>query len=120
MNSEGLDLLLRIANNIDHLLIVTHNDPDPDAMAAAMGLSYLLKERCGVKSEVVYYGIIGRAENRALANYLGNFLRPVAPRDLDRNTVIAMVDTQPGAGNNPVRDLADVKIVLDHHPERTG
>ena len=69
MISEGLERLLRTTSGITKLLIVTHNDPDPDAIGAAMALSYLLKERCGVQSEVIYYGIIGRAENRAMAKY---------------------------------------------------
>jgi nanoRNase/pAp phosphatase (c-di-AMP/oligoRNAs hydrolase) len=116
--SEGLAKLLDTASGIAKMLIVTHNDPDPDAMGAAAALSYLLKEFCGIQSEVVYFGIIGRAENRAMATYLGDVLRPVADDDFDHKTVIAMVDTQPGAGNNPVEELADVRIVIDHHPER--
>ena len=119
MISEGLANLLRTASGLSKLLIVTHNDPDPDAIGAAMALSYLLKERSGIQSEVVYYGIIGRAENKAMVNYLGNALRPVAEGDFDQGTAIAMVDTQPGAGNNPVGDLEDVRIVLDHHPMRS-
>ena len=119
MIPEGLANLLRAASSISKLLIVTHNDPDPDAIGAAMALSYFLKERCGIQSEVVYYGIIGRAENRAMVKYLGNVLRPVAEGDFDQGTAIAMVDTQPGAGNNPVGDVGDVRIVLDHHTERS-
>ena len=118
MISEGLANLLNTASGIENLLIVTHNDPDPDAIGAAVALGYLLKERCGIKSEVVYYGIIGRAENRAMVKYLGNVLRPVAAGDFDHGTPIAMVDTQPGAGNNPVGGVHDVRIVLDHHTER--
>jgi nanoRNase/pAp phosphatase (c-di-AMP/oligoRNAs hydrolase) len=114
----GLGKLLRTAEHITDLLIVTHNDPDPDAIAASMALRYLLEEEHGIHSELVYSGLIGRAENRALANYLDKGLRPLSVKDFAHHPVFAMVDTQPGAGNNSIPAGADVRIVIDHHPER--
>ena len=41
------------------VLIQTHNCPDPDAMASAFGLQFLL-ERFGIKSVLVYDGVISK------------------------------------------------------------
>jgi len=62
-SARHLELLLGIVNNIDRILILPHNDPDPDAVASALALQYLLAERSNVASQIAYRGLIGRAEN---------------------------------------------------------
>src|SRR5690606_34896036 len=52
------------------LLILTHNNPDPDAIASAWGLSALAKNLQSVKVELAYGGFLGRAENRAMVEIL--------------------------------------------------
>ena len=42
------------------LLIMTHNYPDPDALATATALAYLAEQGAKVKSRIVYGGSIGR------------------------------------------------------------
>ncbi len=100
------------------LLILPHNDPDPDAIASSVALQWLLKEERDLESHIVYRGIIGRAENKALVRYLGYPLRPLAERELSGSLPIALIDTQPGAGNNVLPPSRDVSIVFDHHPMR--
>jgi nanoRNase/pAp phosphatase (c-di-AMP/oligoRNAs hydrolase) len=100
MMQERLDGLLEAVGNATSVLILPHNDPDPDAIASAVALRYLLAERLGVEGRIAYKGIIGRAENRALVRYLGRPLRHLAGSDLRQPVLIALVDTQPGAGNN--------------------
>ena len=113
-----LQLLLQAAGRASRLLIMPHNDPDPDAIAAAMALKYLLSQAAGLETTLVYQGIIGRAENRALVRQLGHPLRPLAQADLARPAQIILVDTQPGAGNNPWTPDMVVAAVIDHHPPR--
>lgn len=115
---ERLRALLRVAKSANHMLILTHNDPDPDAIASAVALRYVLDRKLGLSAEIVYKGIIGRAENKALVEYLGHPLRHVTGADLLPGQPIALVDTQPGAGNNALPPELTPLIVVDHHPWR--
>lgn len=100
------------------LLILTHNDPDPDAIASGVALQWLLKEKLHLESWIAYRGIVGRAENKALVRQLGYPLRLLTETEVSDALPIALVDTQPGAGNNALSDSANVVIVFDHHPKR--
>jgi nanoRNase/pAp phosphatase (c-di-AMP/oligoRNAs hydrolase) len=97
------------------LLITPHNDPDPDAIAAAVGLQYLVKEMFGIESKIRYQGLIGRAENKALVRYLNQPLKRFNLKETFLDVPIALVDTQPGAGNNPLPKGVHARIVIDHH-----
>ena len=116
--SERLDKLLAAIGTPRQLLIVTHDNPDPDALVSACALARLVEARLNVRSRICFDGILGRAENRALARALG--LRHVSAARVKWKAwpQIALVDAQPGTGNNavPPRRLADV--VMDHHPLR--
>jgi len=118
MPVKKLDALLETASLAERLLILTHNDPDPDAIASAVALRHLLVERIGMEATIAYRGLIGRAENRALVRYLDYPLQRLSKADLAPPVTMALVDTQPGAGNSPLRQGADVAIVIDHHPLR--
>jgi len=115
---ERLNRLFKVARDAEGLIILTHNDPDPDAIAAAVALHYLLAEKEGIEAPVAYRGIVGRAENRALVRYLNYPLRRLTGADLRSGAPLALIDTQPGAGNNALPDGTDPVIVLDHHPLR--
>lgn len=111
-----LQHLLAAVNGVDQVLIVPHNNPDPDAIACAVALRYLLEQKLKLTTKIVYTGVIGRAENRALVRYLDYPLQRLTASDLRTAAPIALVDTQPGAGNNPLSEAANVAIVIDHHP----
>jgi nanoRNase/pAp phosphatase (c-di-AMP/oligoRNAs hydrolase) len=107
---------LREAAGPGPVVILTHDNPDPDSLASGMALGEFLRAAWKIESQLIYSGLIARAENRAM-------LRLLTPTwefndrslDYDRFTSVALVDTQPGAGNNrlPVERNAD--IVIDHH-----
>ena len=115
--SELLDLF-RTIRDASSILILPHNDPDPDAVASAVALRYLLAEGSGIRAQIAYRGIIGRAENKALVRYLDHPLRRLKRADLRQEGAIALVDTQPAAGNNALPVDLVATIVLDHHPWR--
>ena len=115
---ERLALLFEVVASKQPVLILPHNEPDPDAIASAVALDGLLAEKAGVESTIGYRGIIGRAENRALVRYLGEPLHPVSQEDLAGFPAIALVDTQPGTGNNALPAERTATIVIDHHPLR--
>ncbi len=114
---EKLERLLAVMKDKKKLLILTHNNPDPDAIGSAAALQYLLTESLGVESQIAYKGIIGRSENKALVRYLGSPIKRLASADLQTDS-IALVDTQPGAGNNALRSDKTPNVIIDHHPWR--
>jgi nanoRNase/pAp phosphatase (c-di-AMP/oligoRNAs hydrolase) len=101
-------------------LIYTHDNPDPDSLAAALGLGRLLEHALGASVTLVYGGIVGRAQNRAMVDNLKMSLQPVEAVDPAAFDVIALVDTQPETGNNSLPPGHRVDIVVDHHPPRPG
>jgi nanoRNase/pAp phosphatase (c-di-AMP/oligoRNAs hydrolase) len=113
---EPLDRLFQAIEGSDTLLILPHSNPDPDAIASALALRYLLAKRVGVQSHILYEGIIGRAENKALVAYLGHPLQPLSLESLSTSLPVALIDTQPGTGNNALPQGHAVTIVIDHHP----
>lgn len=100
------------------LLILTHDNPDPDAIAAAWLLGRVVRRIQGPQQVLVYGGIIGRTENRALIDVLRIPLRPLASVDIDDFDAVALVDTQPHTGNNSLPGDRIATVVFDHHPCR--
>ena len=113
-----LDRLVEYARGHRKGLILTHDNPDPDSIASAVALAYMLEHLAGVPAVVAYGGIVGRAENRALVRVLKLPVVPISRVVFEEHDLIAMVDTQPEQGNHslPARHFPDV--VIDHHPER--
>ncbi len=100
------------------MLIVLQDFPDPDAIAAGAALRALANTLANLPCSLAHGGVIVRAENKALVDYLDLNLRPLRELDLSRFDLIALVDTQPGTGNNSLPPLTQPHIVLDHHPFR--
>ncbi len=108
---QSLEGLLKKKKKV---LIVIHDSPDPDALASAFGFKYLL-QHWKIPAVITYRGIIGRAENRAMIKALKIDLVPFAKVNMKDFSLTALVDTQPGAGNNPLPAIYIPDIVIDHH-----
>lgn len=115
MMKDKLEQLRKVLDGQSQLMIIPHNDPDPDAIAAAVGLKYLVTTVFGIETKIRYRGIIGRAENKALVRYLHNPLKKLDQDEIKSELPIALIDTQPGAGNHPLPEKVMSKIVIDHH-----
>ncbi len=99
------------------MLILTHDHPDPDAVASAFGLKVLLEHCFGIRSRIAYGGIIGRIENQTMVRLLDLPVNVLKPRsDFKRYKHVALVDTQPAFGNNRFPATSRADIVIDHHP----
>ncbi len=99
-------------------IIIIHDNPDPDCLASAMALRHLLAMKLSRDAVIAFSGMIGRSENIAMAKELEITLTPLELVDLDEFSVVCMLDTQPGTGNNSLPDDCRVDIVIDHHPLR--
>lgn len=117
--SFDLDRALAALSGRKHAAIYMHDNPDPDALAAAFGLARLLERELGARATLVVGGIVGRAQNRAMVEVLEVPLQgeenAAAAGGFD---IVAVVDSQPGTGNNSLPPGRPVDIVVDHHPLR--
>jgi nanoRNase/pAp phosphatase (c-di-AMP/oligoRNAs hydrolase) len=101
------------------ILVLSHDNPDPDALASACALRAILRELVDGVIVVGYAGLVGRAENRAMMRELELDLTRIERLDVAGFDAIAMVDTQPGFGNNSLPSEQRPTAVIDHHPPRS-
>jgi nanoRNase/pAp phosphatase (c-di-AMP/oligoRNAs hydrolase) len=118
ISQAKLEELLELLRDSESLLILTHNNPDPDAISAASSLRYILSKRLGVKVQIGYGGIVGRAENRTMLRLLKIHATKLSEAKIRKHKSVLLIDTQPLAGNNSLPRGVQVKGVIDHHPER--
>jgi len=100
----------------EELLIVMHNDPDPDCIASAIAMQRISThyEREGV---ITYSGEIGHRENRAMVNLLDTTILKTdeLEKPLGDYTLVALVDSAIPGSNNPLPRDFRPEIVIDHH-----
>jgi nanoRNase/pAp phosphatase (c-di-AMP/oligoRNAs hydrolase) len=115
INQTHLDKLRSIAGS-GPVLILTHDNPDPDSLASGKALATLFREAWDISSRLVYSGLVARAENQAVLKRLTfEWEHCNNLPDLRGYTALAQVDTQPGAGNNRLDTIHPRHIVIDHH-----
>jgi len=120
---DRLEGLGRAVRDVRRVRILTHNVPDPDALAAAAGLRLLLRERWGVRAGIFYRGRVSREENRMFMRLCGIRAQCLDEGRLPRSRggdMWAVVDAQPGRGNVWTPPGVAPGIVLDHHPAFYG
>jgi nanoRNase/pAp phosphatase (c-di-AMP/oligoRNAs hydrolase) len=100
----------------DRVLILLHNDPDPDAMASGLALRNLLRR---TKTTAIIGATQGvtRPENLRMANLLDIQVEPVTRATFEDFERVATVDVQPHYFGGM---LERVDLVIDHHPEQPG
>jgi nanoRNase/pAp phosphatase (c-di-AMP/oligoRNAs hydrolase) len=100
----------------DRVLILLHNDPDPDAMASGLALRNLLRRTKATAILGAMHGVT-RPENLRMANLLDIQVEQIAAADLAAFDRIACVDVQPHYFGGLI---TRVDLVIDHHPEQPG
>jgi nanoRNase/pAp phosphatase (c-di-AMP/oligoRNAs hydrolase) len=117
VNSRGpLAAFLHALDGPGQVVILPHDNPDPDALACAAALKWLLAELLDKDAQIALGGIVGRAENRAMLTYLNINLVPVTELALCGDCRVVLVDTQPGRPNNSLPEGVVPAAVIDHHP----
>lgn len=108
---------LRAAAGLGPVLILTHENPDPDALSSGKALATLLQRAWGIQTRLIYSGLVGRAENKVMLGLLTPEWEQVDNlENFALYSAVALVDTQPGSGNNRLPARITPQIVLDHHP----
>src|SRR2546425_8134430 len=106
----------RYFSDADRVLILLHNDPDPDAMASGLALRNVLRRTKTTAIIGAFQGVT-RPENLRMVNLLDIHVEPITEESLKEYDRIAMVDVQP----HYFGGLIDrVDLVIDHHPEQPG
>ncbi|MCD4656376.1 MAG: DHH family phosphoesterase [Planctomycetes bacterium] len=101
----------------EKILILTHDNPDPDAIGSAFGLYKLISEKYGKDVRIGHGGIIGRTENKLMIKKLSI---PIYSMQLIADSSIfdgvILVDTQPDAHYHTLPEPVEIIAVFDHHP----
>lgn len=113
-----LQQLTELLKDNRSMVILMQDNPDPDSIAAAVALRKIANTFADIQCYITHGGTVGRAENRALVKYLALNLHNCDKIEFYNFDLIAMVDTQPGTGNNSLSPDLWPDIVIDHHPCR--
>lgn len=106
----------RFFSDADRVVILLHNDPDPDAMASGLALRNILRRTKQTAVIAALHGVT-RPENLRMMNLLDIHVEILTPAQLADYDRIAMVDVQPHYFGGAVDH---VDLVIDHHPEQSG
>jgi nanoRNase/pAp phosphatase (c-di-AMP/oligoRNAs hydrolase) len=106
----------RFLSDAERVLILLHNDPDPDALASGLALRNVLRRN---KQTAIIAAIQGvtRPENQRMLNLLDIHVEIITPAQVADYDRVAMVDVQPHYFGGAI-DRVD--LVIDHHPEQPG
>ena len=122
---QGASEVLRRLNEEENanVLIVCHDNPDPDALASALAIKHLC-ESIGHEPTIVHGGMIEHQQNRAMVKLLEMDVRRIIldweVEDIltDSDLVICVDFSHPGA-NNILPPTCVPHIVIDHHTSDT-
>ncbi len=108
--------LLHVLDPYAQVLAVTHDNPDPDAIASGWAIVWMVQQKLGKPARLLGGGDIVRAENK----HMLHLLRP--PMELVRNiacppgAAVVLVDCGPGSENHLfASDCVPPVAVIDHH-----
>jgi len=98
-----------------HIYIQMHNFPDPDAIASAYGLQFLLEQK-GIKSTICYKGRVDHGSSYSMVEKLGiDIVEYDELKDMCADSEIILVDAQKGNAN--IIDMPGEEVMcIDHHP----
>ena len=116
MTRARVEQYQRYLADANRVLILLHNDPDPDALASGLALRNLLRRTKTTAIIGTFQGIT-RPENLRMATLLGIDVELLTRSTLTKFDRIATVDVQPHYFGGLI-NRAD--LVVDHHPARAG
>src|SRR3954469_10297674 len=103
----------RFLSDANRILILLHNDPDPDAMASGLALRNVLRRTKQTAIIATLQGVT-RPENLRMVNLLDLHVEIIKAEQVTEFERVAMVDVQPHYFGGAINH---VDLVIDHHPE---
>jgi nanoRNase/pAp phosphatase (c-di-AMP/oligoRNAs hydrolase) len=100
------------------LAIVLQTNPDPDSIASGVALKRYAKA-FGLDSDLIYDGVVGHPQNRALVNLLELNLLEAKKIDFTKYSSFALVDVATHANCSLPKEIIPT-IVIDHHSVPSG
>lgn len=119
--SSRSDRFLDVLADYDRVVIVMHDNPDPDAIASGWALYELVTQKLDKPVRLVGGGEIVRAENRHLVKLLSPPLELVEEIDVPETTAAVLVDC--GLNNTHqllTREAVRPVAIIDHHQTPTN
>lgn len=112
---ERLDRIVEAFRGKERFLVQTHNNPDPDSIASAMAVRYLVQRYTGRDAVIAFGGVVGRSENRAMVRHLDVGMVPGSLVAYESYDFTAVCDTQPGTNYTSFPENFVPTVVIDHH-----
>ena len=98
--------------------IITHKNPDPDAISSALALAEIAKvANKNLTCRIFYEGNIGHQENRTFVNLLDIKMEHLTLDAIQKCGYLALVDCSGPGANNDVPPQTRINIVIDHHKD---
>lgn len=97
--------------------IITHKNPDPDAISSAIALSAIANDASSGKlqTRILYEGNIGHQENKAFVNMLDIKMEHLTKEIFAECDYLALVDCVGPGLNNDLPADTKINIIIDHH-----
>ncbi|MEO2036775.1 MAG: DHH family phosphoesterase [Planctomycetaceae bacterium] len=110
------DELLAAVADFGQIAIVTHDNPDPDAIAAGWAIRRLIRKILNREPRLIGGGDVVRAENRHMMNLLDPPIDLVQQFEPRSPTAVILVDCVPEvAGHLLTSNHVKPVAVIDHH-----
>jgi nanoRNase/pAp phosphatase (c-di-AMP/oligoRNAs hydrolase) len=104
----------------DKVAIFTQDNPDPDAIGSAYGLSWFIKKlNSGVATSIFYGGEISHPQNRTFVNLLNIQMKRVDnnPKEYEDYALKIFVDVASSGKKNLQSVTIEPDIIIDHHED---
>lgn len=112
--------LLRALAEYEQVLVVMHDNPDPDAIASGWGIAWMIGEKLCKQARLIGGGEIIRAENRQMVKLLEPPVELVREVECPPDTAVVLVDCGPGTYNHLFPHGKGALAVIDHHPVKNA
>ena len=108
--------LLAVLAEFNHIAIITHDNPDPDAISAGWAIRRLIRKKRNLEPRLIGGGDIVRAENRHMMNLLSppiELVQQFRPRE---RTAAILVDCGPQVAAHFLTGAnVETVAIIDHH-----